>query len=521
MRSTFHLLEVSKRGLFAQQNALNTTGHNIANANTVGYSRQRANMQATRGIPVPGMNADRAPGQLGTGVQVTDLQRLREDFLDVQYRNENKRLGYWETRLDAVQKIEDIMQEPSETGLQKVLDQMWQSWQDLTQDPRDTSARSVVRERAIAVAETFASLYNHLDEVQKDLDNVLGVKVMEANSLARQIAELNAQIANVVPHGYQPNDLYDQRDVLLDQLSKLAAINVTYGEHGMVNVTMEGQELVTGRTSVPIETVRNEVTGFLDITLGGAEFVPTDGSLAALVQSRGIATVETVEVDGQQQQVVTYSGLLPDYKKALDTLAINLAREINDLHRTGLSLTDIHNQQNNPGAPLQDLPFFVDADALKADPNTKEYPTSAGKMVINPAILASLDNIAAAQPEAGGTPEGNNQNALAIANLKYKVIPAGTGPYDFMESSTIDDYYRGIIGELGVTGQEATRNTMNAETILGTVEDRRQSVSGVSIDEEMANLVKFQHAYNASARVMTSMDEILDKVINGMGRVGL
>jgi flagellar hook-associated protein 1 FlgK len=518
MRSTFHLLEVSKRGLFAQQNALYVTGHNIANANTEGYTRQRANMQATRGIPVPGMNNDRAPGQLGTGVHVTDLQRLREDFLDVQFRNENKRYGYWEAKLDAIQKIEDIMNEPSETGLQKVMDEMWKAWQDLSQDTRDTSARAVLRERSIAVADTFASIYNHLEEVQRDLDNVLGVKVREVDSLARQIAELNNQIANVVPHGYQPNDLYDQRDVLLDKLSKIVSINVTPGENGMVNVTIEGQALVTGRTSVAMEAVQNQTTGLLDIRLGGAEFIPTDGELAGILESRGIATVETVEVDGQPQQVVTYTGLLPEFKKNLDKLAVNLAREINDLHRTGLSLIDI----NNPGQAPQDLPFFVDADALAADPNTKEYPTGANKLVVNPAIIASLDAIAAARPEAGGTaPEGNNKNALAIAELKYKVIPAGTGPHDFSETTTLDDFYRNLIGQLGVNGQEAERNTLNAETILSTVDNNRQSVSGVSIDEEMANLIKFQHAYNASARVMTSMDEILDKVINGMGRVGL
>ncbi|UFJ40061.1 flagellar hook-associated protein FlgK [Brevibacillus humidisoli] len=518
MRSTFHLLEVSKRGLFAQQNALNVTGHNIANANTVGYTRQRANMQATPGIPVPGMNMDRAPGQLGTGVEVTDFQRLREDFLDIQYRNQNKRYGLHEAKLDAVQKIEDIMNEPSETGLQSVMDQMWQAWHDLSQDTRDTSARSVLRERSIAVAETFTSIYNQLDEVQKDLDNVLGVKVGEVDSLARQIAQLNDQIADVVPHGYQPNDLYDQRDVLLDKLSKLTSINVTQGEHGMVNVTMEGQALVTGRTSVAVEAVPNEVTGLLDIRLGGADFIPQEGELAGIIQSRGIATVEMVEVDGQQQQVVTYTGLLPDYKKNLDKLAVNLAREINDLHRTGLSLKDI----NNPGAAPQDLPFFVDADALAADPNTKEYPTGASKLVINPAIMASLDAIAAARPEANGTaPEGNNENALAISELKFKIIQAGTGPNDFNETTSMDDFYRNMIGQLGVSGQEAERNMKNSEMALGVVDNNRMSVSGVSIDEEMANMVKFQHAYNASARVMTSMDEILDKVINGMGRVGL
>ncbi|MGW9128976.1 flagellar hook-associated protein FlgK, partial [Paenibacillus chitinolyticus] len=191
MRSTFHGLEVSKRGLFAQQSALNTTGHNISNANTEGYTRQRVNMQATTGLPYVGLNASIEPGLLGTGVQAVSIQRLREEFLDIQYRNEYKRQGFWEGRLETLEKLEGIMNEPSDTGLQKVMDQMWQAWQDLAKDPTDTSARAVVRERSKAVADTFNTLTNHIQEVRTDLDNVVNVKAMEINSLGQQIASLN------------------------------------------------------------------------------------------------------------------------------------------------------------------------------------------------------------------------------------------------------------------------------------------------------------------------------------------
>lgn len=492
MRSTFHGLEVSKRGLFAQQSALNTTGHNISNANTEGYTRQRANMKATAGVPYVGLSASREPGLLGTGVTVTDLQRIRDEFLDVQYRNENKRNGYWEERVDAIKKIEGIMTEPSETGLQKVMDQMWQAWQDLSKDPTSPSARAVVRERANAVADTFAGLYGHLQEVQRDFDNVISVKALEVNSLGQQIADLNKQIGDVVPHGYQPNDLYDQRDVLIDRISKLTEVKVTASESGMVNVTIEGKELVNGRTSVQMAVTKDDNTGFNKVTLGGEDFVPKQGSFAATFESRDV--------------------LVPNMLKRLDVLAVNLTKEINDLHKTGLSLTDI----KNGGAP-SGIPFFVDTEK-----GANTYPTSAGKIVLNPAILASLDAIAAAQPEASGTASvGNNNNALAIASIKFKVIQKGTGPLDFSESSTVDEYYRYTISEYGVFGQEAKRNAQNSEATLGMVENQRQSVSGVSIDDEMAEMVKYQHAYNASARAMTSVDEILDKIINGMGRVGL
>ncbi|WJQ81128.1 flagellar hook-associated protein FlgK [Brevibacillus brevis] len=486
MRSTFHGLEVAKRGIFAQQTALNTTGHNISNANTEGYTRQRVNMQATTGIPYPSLNASKEPGILGTGVQVTDIQRLREGFLDLQFRNENKTLGYWDQRVDAINKIEQIMNEPSETGLQKVMDQMWQAWQDLSKDPTSSSARAVVRERSNAVAETFSGIYNHLQTIQRDFDNVVGIKVAEINSLGEQIAQVNKMINEVVPHGYTPNDLYDQRDVLLDKLSKLTDTRVVQTNNGMVDVLVEGSPFVTANTTTPLATVRNGITGFYDITLGGAAFIPRQGGLAGLVEAR--------------------DQLLPETMKRLDVLAINLTKEINEIHKTGFSLSDIQNGGGSSG-----IPFFVDSVVGGAN------PTGANKIKINPAILSSLDAIAVGkQPSVG-----NNENALAIASIKFKIIAPGLGPNDFKEATTMDDYYRNAVGQIGVYGQEATRNQKNAETIVGMVENQRQSVSGVSIDEEMSNLVKYQHAYNASARAITSVDEILDKVINGMGRVGL
>lgn len=491
MRSTFHGIEVSKRGLFAQQSALNTTGHNISNANTEGYTRQRANMQATTGLPYPGMMATIEPGLLGTGVNVVSLQRLREDFLDAQFRNENKRQGYWDGRLETLEKLEGIMNEPSDTGLQKVMDQMWQAWQDLAKDPTNTSARAVVRERSKAVADTFNSLYKHLEEVQRDLNNVVGVKAMEINSLGQQIASLNRQIGDIVPHGYTPNDLYDQRDVLLDKLSKLVEVKVTPAANGMVNVTIENRNFVNGIESQPVATQQN-ANGMLDMTLEGGVFVPTTGYMAGVYESR--------------------NQIVPNLMHRLDVLAINLTKEINEVHRKGVSLNDMKNGGS------QDLPFFVD---VTTPAGGKDYPKGAGTITINPAILASLDAIAAAQPETGGSAAGNNKNALAIAAIKFKVLQPGPGPNDLKESSSLDDYYRYTIGQLGIDAQEAVRNQQNAEMIVGTIDNQRQSVSGVSIDDEMAELVKYQHAYTASARVMTSMDEILDKVINGMGRVGL
>ncbi|WP_232697844.1 flagellar hook-associated protein FlgK [Brevibacillus daliensis] len=491
MRSTFHLLEVSKRALFAQQAALSVTGHNVSNINTLGYTRQRANMATPTGLPAIGMNADRAPGLLGTGVYVTDIQRIREDFLDVQFRNANKNTGYWNNTVNTISQVEDIMNEPSDSGLQKVMDQMWQAWEDVTTDPKDESSRSVLRERAVAVADTFNHLNKKLNELQADQDNEVAIQASSIDSIAKQIAAINKQIGEIVPHGYQPNDLYDQRDVLIDKLSGMADVKVTHADNGIVNVTIGGQPLVTGITSTPVTTQKNADTGKNEVLLGGAVFQPAKGSgtLSAAIVGRDETTA--------------------DMKKKLDILATNMAREINNFHRQGYNLDDIKNGQKGP-----EISFFV------IEGGTGD-PTSAGNIKVNPEILKSLDKIAAAQGTPGIPNDGNNKMALEIAKLKNKPIPAGTGPNDFPQDTTIDEFYRHAIAQLGVDGQEAVRNFKNANITGNMIEMNRQSVSGVDVDEEMVNVIKFQKAYSAAARVMTSMDEILDKIINGMGRVGL
>ena len=204
--------------------------------------------------------------------------------------------------------------------------------------------------------------------------------------------------------------------------------------------------------------------------------------------------------------------------RKLNLLAENIATEVNKLHSTGMNLTDIENRKTNPTADLEKLDFFVKKnDAL---------PLTAANIQVNPKILASLNSIAAAQVEdpntgSGTSFYGDGRNALAIASIKFKPLQLLTGSSGQIESTTLDDFYRYTIAQLGVDSQEATRMEKNSELLVGQVDTNRQSVSGVSIDEEMSEMVKYQHAYNASARVMTSMDEILDKVINGMGRVGL
>ncbi|CAG9609787.1 flagellar hook-associated protein FlgK [Pseudoneobacillus rhizosphaerae] len=479
MASTFHGLEVGRRGLFAQQMALNTTGHNIANANTNGYTRQRVEMQASNPISTAGV-------KLGTGVEISKLVRLREEYLDVQIRGELKNTGYWEAKSETFSKIEELLNEPSDNGLARTMDEFWKGWQELANHPESAAARSVVRQRGVAVAETFKHIMDSLNQIESDLKNVIDTKTNEINSLAKQIGNLNAQISRVVPNNYQPNDLYDQRDVLIDQLSKLVNVKVTSGENGMVDVTVGSAKLISGKDYNTLSLGYDQATGLLnpsEFKIGGNTIALDGGELVGYIESFG-------KMNGGDLNV------LPKMKNALNELAKAFADEVNKVHLNGMNLDNIEGKSN------QKVEFFVG--------------TNASDINVHPDIMKSLNLIAAAIEEAPGkSSSGNGKNAQAMADIKFGTINIGGS------DTSVSDFYRNIIGQLGIDSQESQRMLENSELIVKQVENRRQSVSGVSLDEEMTNMIKFQQAYNASARMVTVMDQCLDKIINGMGRVGL
>lgn len=523
MRSTFHGLEVGKSGIYAQQNALYTTGHNIANANTEGYSRQVANMVTSPALVYPGMNMSKNPGQLGTGVVVSDITRMRDQFLDIQYRNEIKQQGYWDAKQEALSTIEMILNEPSNNGLQSVLDKFWQSWQDLSKEPEASAGRAVVLERAMAVIDTLKAVKNGLVTHQEDLNHVTEVKALEINSITQQIQDINDQISRIEPHGYRANDLKDKRDVLVDELSKL--INVDKIEHiyfgdgrdtGMIRVMAGDTAIVDGRDKVDLTLVNNDQTGLFDVLLGGAPANFNRGELLGVMESRGINYLNVGDPNDPlfDPNLATYSavGTLPQVIEHIETMALEMAKAINDVHKAGANLDDIKNDRDATSA--DQLMFFIDKEYYDLHGEFRE-PTDINNMMIHPEITKSLDKIAAAQFAADGKAyTGNGGNALAIAGIKHEIIDS------LPDTATFDDFYRNLVSKIGIQVTEAKRLSENSQLLSSQIEYRRQSVSGVSLDEEIANMIKFQHAYNAAARTITAIDEILDKVINGMGVVG-
>src|SRR5690625_3177435 len=514
--STFHGIELAKKALFAQQGGLYTTGHNIANANTPGYSRQRVDFTSTTPFPVPSRVMQQIPGQLGTGVEIGVVQRIRDQFLDFQYRSENSRLGYWNAKSEALSRLENLLNEPSDTGLTKAMDRFWESLQELATNPDNSGAREVVAERGLALSETFNYLSKSMQSIQTDLKDQIDASVDDINSLVRRINSINEQIQKIEPHGLLANDLYDDRDLLIDQLSEMVNIKVHYTSSsdssleiadGLASIELldesgnsigeDGVFLIDVRSDSPsangvirklsVEPGKNKSGPIESISvegydsLGPLQLLDAVGKLSGLIEMHGYKDGDDVE------------GTYPEFLDALNKMAYEFAEAFNEQHGKGIDL------QGNEEIES----FFVMN-------NDEDGAITAENITVNKDILEDVRLIAAGDPDGGSR---NGDNALQLANIL-------DDPIEGLEDSSVRKFFSSLIGKLGVDGQEANRMKENTEILQSQIDNQRMSVSAVSLDEEISNLIKFQHAYNAAARNMTTIDEMIDRIINHMGLVG-
>lgn len=472
MNSTFHGLETAKRALFAQQNGLYTTGNNIANANTLGYTRQRVNFAATEGWPPASMNRSQFAGQLGTGVSAESIHRVREFYLDVQYRAENAKVGYYASNASAMAKLEDILNETGKdpVGLARVLNDFRDSWQELSTNPENDGVREVVIQRGHAVADTFQHLYNTIQFYRQDLGKQVDGDVDKINSLLRGIDDLNRQIAQMEPHGYLPNNLYDERDRLVDELSGYMAIEVekipseSNGNakaiaEGIYVIRVNGIEIVNKDRYLELQVDRQD--GYVaNVSFGGVPVEFEDlplGKMKSLIENYGYD-------DGK--------GTYPELLAKLDSLADEFAANVNGAHAKGFK------KDGQQGGNL-----FIEG---------------AGAAGIKMLDQIEPDDLAPSLTIDGS---GDGKNARNVAESIQGVMSE----------------YERMIGRIGVEAQFANQQRKSAATLKTAVEENRLSVGTVSLDEEMMDMIKFQHAYNAAARTITVIDEMLDKIVNGMG----
>ncbi|ABZ83369.1 flagellar hook-associated protein flgk, putative [Heliomicrobium modesticaldum Ice1] len=735
MVSTFFGLEIAKRGINANRIGLDVTGHNITNVNTEGYSRQTIVSVTTASLFEPSMHGVYGAGQIGTGVDVSEIRRYRDAFLDLNYRKEIRTLGAWSVKSDTLQRLQSLLAESDNKGLASVLDQFWEAWEDVTPNTDSPpAARAVVIERGKALVETLKHISRQLDQIESSLNDRLAQMVYDINSYGRQIASINSQIQRIESgnpdksilggHRQNANDLRDQRDILLDKLAKLVDITVSEDASGMVSVSAGNGTLVDGvsfrtltyydapdannkalyeikwdtgqsayfnagelqgilesrgslvppgkettlfgsdkfdwQISANAGSLNIEKLSSLHLTSAapagnyrftiGSEWKPVSATLFLPAKGLPLATASTITMgyggksfniflnknddvgsfinkvnaftresgiqarlaktasagglqvifntvkdvsasgvftlgtfpsppvvsaawtpmanitvsngqnavisvasssvlgtmtttvvgsrvtvmqEGKERmvfdaaamapfspiwegapagayefQITKREGLIQDARRRLNELALVVVRSVNEVHMAGVSEADL---RKDPTMARSDRKFFVDnADKIS-------NPKRIDSIEINPELTAST--LACSQPsrtssDKGTTVVGDNRNALALANLKYEKIR------DFLNPMTYDDFYRNVVGDLGVAGQEAKRMHDNQTVLTDTIDKQRQSISSVSLDEEMTNMIRYQQAYNASARMVNVMDEMLDTIIHRLGIVG-
>jgi flagellar hook-associated protein 1 FlgK len=345
------------------------------------------------------------------------------------------------------------------------MDQFWAGWQKLSTDPTNTSLRTILLDDAQSLASALNRRATQITQLRAEQNLIVANHVDGINSLAGEIADLNAEISRVLSVGEQPNDLMDKRDLALDRLAELTGSVSFNQKNGEVVVSVGGHALVVGQEAFKLHTQPSAADStILDVYWGdGQKLVPPSGKLKG-----------TLEVRDQ---------ILVDQLSGLNTLANGLITQVNAIHRTGFGLND-----------ATGMDFFAGSDASDI------------------AVNSLLDSASIAT-SSGASQPGNSDIAIQIAGLKtFKGMKAGT--------ATLNEFYNSQIGDLAVITKRAADNSYQHGLVSQALANQRESVVGVSLDEEAANMAKAQKAYQAAARVMTAYDDLLDLVINRMGLVG-
>ncbi|MBQ1949473.1 MAG: flagellar hook-associated protein FlgK [Treponema sp.] len=622
MGSTFSGIELGKRSIMAHTDAITTAGHNISNANTEGYSRQRVQLKEFDPLYNPGLERPERPGMIGQGIDVQSINRVRDEMLDQRITETQNTETYWQTRSDYYSMIEQVYNEPDEISVRSNMDKFWQSWQELSVHPESQAARQAVVSRGESLTDSIRSKWDNLMGIGNLLNSDIEATVKEVNDYANQIAAVNGEIVRSRAMGDNPNDLLDRRDLLVDKLSKLVNITTDRRDANEFMVHVEGRVLVQGSVArnfdleTPVDNngydklvwkdtgndafvaggklgalielrdvdIRNEVQSLNTMTMNFADLVNdvhrnaygannvtgldffTQRSFVENVNGNfdrdGDGTLDhsyifrftgTTRLDMHEQigleGVMTLSGpegfVRVAYHPA-DTVEAVINR-INDSNGEVKAYLDRNNNlvlkattaQNieNPDFVIrhvEDSGFFLTGyagilsasgeagayDYQKADAvnalNGAQFAVSpvlnpAGYIEVNKTIKNDVLSVAAAfMDNSGNVNSGDGRAAVEIASIRNTKVMIG-------HEKTFDDYFADSVTNVGLKGEQAETNLNSHMAMMNDLRSLRDSISGVNIDEELADILKFQHGYNAAAKFLTVWDSLLDTVINRLG----
>lgn len=578
-------IEIARRGLMAHQKSLEVTGHNIANASNTSYSRQEAVHKTTLPYHAPALGSANTPGQLGTGVMISEIRRIRNEYIDSQFRDSTSASSYWSNRLDVLRQVESIFPEPNGRGIQEVMINLFSDWHDLNNTPQDAGIKTAVVESGQELARLIRDTYNQLQNVNKGITDKLQNQVATINELVNRIQDITTSIIKVIKEGKQPNDLLDKRDALLDELSQYGPLTFYAGDNGGINVYLFDQNVIK-TDNVNFNVYKNKVE--IDIE--------SDEISLSIVGQTETTTIQLGEYEtGSLEGLVSARQSNDDFIKQLNTLAITIGQSVNALY--------------NPGDKIQPQNFWVFEDANGTTIADTEKITAGDlyvhkDLISNPAHLdgtqaldiarlrnrtsvysAAIDFNDPGDPDywqltitttndakilkdftfefannAGGPLEiafdpqtkqmtiqadwENEENAPSLAEIQAAInetfsqkgynaqIKLGVnGAYNPSDLATVTEYiqlndvfnnseatlegrYRNLIANIGAKTDSAANMFQNQQAILRQISSLRESVSGVSLDEELSRMIQFQYGYQASARVMSTLDDILDTLIN-------
>ncbi|MDD7417836.1 MAG: flagellar hook-associated protein FlgK [Treponemataceae bacterium] len=623
MANSFAGIELGKRSLMAQSMSISTAGHNISNADTEGYSRQRVNLKAMDPLYRPDLSRAEVAGQIGQGITAESIERVRDEFLDSRIVSQSNQESYWKTRDDYYYMLEGIYNEPYEVSVRSNMDKFWQSWQELSVYPESKNARQAVVTRGETLVNSIKQRYEGLAGVGNMLNNDIEGQVKQVNSYVNQIAEINVEIEKSKAMGDNPNDLLDRRDLLVEKLSSLVNVTKDNRDSDEFMIHVDGHVLVQGSKArnLGVQTV-TDGSGFSKVvwqdTLKDAEI--SGGSLGALIELRDVdvrnelqslntMTMNFMDLvnnvhrnavgangvsgidffveqpcvtnslgnydrngDGTEDTSMIFRMTGSNYLVAQDQVGIEgkitlagrngnveipyfhtdtvetVISRINDSESEVKAYLDKNNHlvlkattsadSENPdfvirhveddgyflsgyagllnGSGEENAYDFAHANAVESLVQNSEYAVApvlnpSGYIAINDRIKNDVLSVGAGFVNRNGIVErGDGTAALEIASLRNTSVMIG-------ENKTFDDYFAESVTNVGLKGEQAMINHESQIAVMDELRTLRDSISGVNIDEELADIIKFQHGYNAAAKYISVIDEMLDTIINRLG----
>ena len=624
MQSTFSGIEIGKRSLIAHTQGMTTVGHNLSNASVDGYSRQRVHFQPTDPLYMPQLNRENTPGQIGQGVDITRIERVHDELLEGKIVARANGQGYWDTRDSYMLQLEQVYNEPTESSVRTLMDQFWDSWQELSIHPQEGAARQAVVQRGESLMDGIHRQYSRMKELRTMTDEDVQVTVGRINSILNDVRSLNQEIVKVEAMGDNPNDLLDRRDLLIKDLSGIINITVDNRDPDEFSVHTQGLHLMQGRVIHPLRIEPdpgNEGYSKVVWADNGEDTHFTGGKLKALLDLRD------GDIRGEIQK--------------LDVLAMNYIDLVNEIHKSAYGLNgqpggeffeeepfvtdvagnydrngdgafdasyifrvtgnntlnpqdhvglegtitlsgpngnidipynptdtvgDVINRINRSGAEIVsrlDRDGRMTLKALPASERTNpdfvmRYIEDSGQFLagytgilqqsgaegaynweqadavlafrgggdsyavapiahpsgwieINQALKTDMNRLAAGFGENGRPANpGDGSAALSIAQLRTKPVLLGN-------LMSFDDFFAETIADVGLRGEQADRTAETENLVMKELEGMKDALSGVNIDEEFSQLIKFQHGYNAAARFVSTFNTMLDTIINRLG----